>query len=96
MKARGGREGVDCLRVAAARRRREMCSTKAPWRARTPIVRVGFVDGGAAVLLGEGCMMLLVCSFVDPGVMIGSACLVLSCLVLGLLYDDRIGTIIVQ
>ena len=48
------REGV----VVAARWRREMCSTKAPWRARTPIVR-GF---GALLLLlvlggGEGCMM---------------------------------------
>ena len=53
----GWREGV----VVAARWRREMCSTKAPWRARTPIVR-GF--GGALLLVvvlvlggGEGCMM---------------------------------------
>jgi hypothetical protein len=73
-----------------------MCSTKAPWRARTPIVRVGFFDGGgAAVLLGEGCMMLLVCSsFVDPGVMIGSACLVLSCLDLSWVYCTTIVSVL--
>jgi len=66
------REGV----WVAARWRREMCSTKAPWRARTPIVRDVLEVVLLAVVLGEGCMMMAGCF--DPGVLIGSDPLVLS------------------
>ena len=52
------REGV----WVAARSSREMCSTKAPCRARTPIVRdvleVLLMVVLLEVVLGEGCMMM--------------------------------------
>lgn len=42
----------------AARSSSEMCSTKAPWRASTPIVRDADADAASLLLLAlAGCMM---------------------------------------